>query len=101
MVTEHVRRRPRQIQNADARVLRRTRLPRALHAESRIFYRDAAPECAVETGGLSRRGALDPETTEQPTLVQNIFRLARGVSGISGTATLRWASQTRTSREPE
>ena len=64
MVSEHVRRRSRQIQDSDAGDLRRTRLPRAVHAKPRILHCPATAKCALRNRGVPRRGTLDPETTE-------------------------------------
>src|SRR5467141_2700287 len=71
-----------EIQDADVGDLRRKRLPRAVHAIAGVFQRATAAGSAVKTGRISRRGALDPETSERAILVQDAFGLAGGVHEI-------------------
>src|ERR1700730_8811456 len=99
VVAQHVCRRLKQIQNADTCDLRRTRLPRPVHPEPRIFHGVATAKRAVKTHRLSGRGALDSKAAEQPVLVQVIFRLACGVPGIKNISRKNYALAARAARE--
>src|SRR5229473_155469 len=82
MGASDVRGRTGEVQDANIGDLWRKRLPRAVHAIAGIVQRAAAAGSAVETGRISRRRALDPETAERAILVQDVFGLAGGVHEI-------------------
>ena len=80
-VAAHLRGGIRQVQDADARHCRRAGLPRAVHTKPRVLHGAAASGRAFEAGRVPRRRTLDPETAEQPALVQRSARLARQIPG--------------------
>ena len=72
-----------ELQDADALVGRRKRLPRAAEQHARDVERLATDASALAPAGLARREPLDPERREQPRVLPGSARVDREVAGGS------------------
>src|SRR6266699_1850522 len=91
MVPQHLRRGPRQIQDAYVGHCRRDGLSRSLHAVLAVLHGAAAPKRPLQAAHLPRGRPLDHQAAKQPALVQNFSGLAGyllevGDSTVSGAS---------------